>query len=181
MKKVIFCAVLAAMTTAAMAQPAYKFGHINGQELLALMPERDSAESKYVAYGKDLEEMLENMQVEFNKMYQEYQQKSGAWSAAIREAKEKDLQDKQRRIQEFNTTATEDLQKRRMELLSPVVEKATNAVKKVGKDNGFTYIYDTSNSALAYYDEEQSVNIMELVKKELNIPAAKVAPTAPKR
>ncbi|MDR2813599.1 MAG: OmpH family outer membrane protein [Prevotellaceae bacterium] len=178
MKKIILCAALVAAACGANAQQTYKFGHINGQEVLALMPERDSAEAKYMAYGKDLEEMIEVMQVEYNKMLQEYQQKARTWSEAIRETKEKDLQDKGQRIQEFQVTAREDLQKRQMDLLRPVIEKATNAVKKVGKDNGFTYIYDVSNAALAYWDTEQSIDITELVRKELNIPANKTLPKA---
>ncbi|MDR0415252.1 MAG: OmpH family outer membrane protein [Prevotellaceae bacterium] len=180
MKKLILCATLATVAYgSANAQQTYKFGHINGQEVLALMPERDSAEVKYMAYGKDLEEMIEGMQVDYNKMLQEYQQKVRTWSDAIRETKEKDLQDKGQRIQEFQVTAREDLQKRQMELLRPVIEKATNAVKKVGKDNGFIYIFDTSNAALAYWDTEQSVDVMDLVKKELNIPANKTLPNQP--
>jgi len=173
MKKIILCAALVAAAVCAKAQQTYKFGHINGQELLSIMPERDSAEAKYMAYGKDLEEQIELMQVEYNNKLNTYQQKVKTWSDAIREAKEKELQDLGQRIQEFQVTAREDLQKRQMELLRPVIEKATNAVKKVGKDNGFTYIYDVSNAALAYWNPEQSVDIMELVKKELGIVAKK--------
>jgi outer membrane protein len=173
MKKIMLCAALAAATLSVGAQPAYKFGHINGQELLTLMPERDSAEAKYMAYGKDLEEQVELMQVEYNNKLQTYQQKAKTWSDAIREAKEKELQDLGQRIQEFQVTAREDLNKRQGELLRPVLEKATGAVKKVGKDNGFTYIYDTSNNSLLYWDVEQSISVLDLVKKELNIPADK--------
>ncbi len=179
MKKIILCAALvAAVALGANAQQAYKFGHINGQELLAMMPERDSAEAKYMAYVKDLEEQVELMQVEYNNKLQTYQQKAKTWSDAIREAKERELADLGQRVQEFQVTAREDVQKRQMELLKPVIDKATAAVKKVGKDNGFTYIYDVSNAALAYWSTEQSVDIIDLVKKELGIgakPAAKPA------
>jgi outer membrane protein len=172
MKKIILCALLAAAATGASAQQTYKFGHINGQELLAMMPERDSAEAKYMAYVKDLEEQVESMQVEYNNKLQTYQQKAKTWSDAIREAKEKELTDLGQRVQEFQMTAREDVQKRQMELLKPVIDKATAAVKKVGKDNGFTYIYDVSNAALAYWSTEQSIDITDLVKKELNITSA---------
>jgi len=126
-----------------------------------------------MAYGKDLEEQIELLQVEYNNKLNDYQKKAKTWSDAIREHKEKELTDLGQRIQEFQVTAREDLQKRQMELLRPVIEKATNAVKKVGKDNGFTYIYDVSNAALAYWNAEHSVDIMELVKKELGIAAKK--------
>ncbi|MDR2938025.1 MAG: OmpH family outer membrane protein [Prevotellaceae bacterium] len=178
MKKLILCAAIVVAAVSAKAQQTYKFGHINGQELLALMPERDSAEAKYMAYGKDLEEQIELMQVEYNNKLQAYQQKAETWSAAIREAKEKELQDLGQRVQEFQMTAQRDLQAQQSELLRPVIEKATNAVKKVGKDNGFTYIYDVSNAALAYWNTEQSTDILDLVKKELGIAASSAKPAA---
>ncbi len=179
MKKIILCAALVAAAMFASAQN-FKFGHVNGQEVLAMMPERDSAEAKYMAYGKDLEEQIELMQVEYNNKLQTYQQKAKTWSDAIRDAKEKELQDLGQRIQEFQMTAREDLQKRQMELLKPVIERAANAVKKVGKDNGFTYIFDVSNAALAYWSVDQSVDILDLVKKELGIGTAKPATPAKK-
>ncbi|MDR1225423.1 MAG: OmpH family outer membrane protein [Prevotellaceae bacterium] len=179
MKKVLLVAAAVVTTLSASAQ-GFKFGHVNGAEVVALMPERDSAEAKFLAYVKDLEEQVELMQVEYNNKLQTYQQKAKGWSDAIREAKEKELQDLAQRVQEFQATAQQDLQKRQSELLRPVIEKAANAVKKVGKDNGFTYIFDVSNAAVAYWDAAASVDIMDLVKKELNITKAAPAPAKAK-
>lgn len=176
MKKIILCAAFAVVAMGASAQQL-KFGHINGQELMAMMPERDSAEARYMAYGKELEEQIEVMQVEYNNKLNTYQQKAKTWSDMIRESKEKELQELGQRIQEFQMTAREDLQKRQMELLKPVIEKASNAVKKVGKDNGFIYIYDVSNAALAYWNPDLSIDITDMVKKELGI-AASAKPVA---
>ena len=60
-----------------------KIGHINMQELINLMPERDSAVIKLENYAKDLDETMQGLQQEFNTKYQTYQQKSGTWTAAI--------------------------------------------------------------------------------------------------
>ncbi|MGL4955815.1 MAG: OmpH family outer membrane protein [Bacteroidales bacterium] len=173
MKKLVLLLSIIGANLYANAQETqgFKFGHVNGQELLSMMPERDSAEAKFMAYGKDLEEQIELMQVEYNNKLQTYQQKAKTWSDAIREAKERELQELGQRIQEFQVTAREDLNKQQVGLLRPVIEKAANAVKKVGKDNKFTYIYDISNAAFAYWNTEQSIDITDLVKKELNIPA----------
>ena len=48
-------AVAAFMPTKASAQ---KFGHINSQEIVALMPERDEAFTKLQAFGKELNETV---------------------------------------------------------------------------------------------------------------------------
>lgn len=168
MKKLLLIVACTFIAGFAGAQ-SLKFGHVNGQEIIAQMPERDSAETKFMAYAKDLEEQIELMQVEYNNKLQTYQQKARTWSDAIRDAKEKELQDLGQRIQEFQVTAQQDLQQRQGELLRPVIAKATEAIKKVGKDNGFTYIFDTSNAALAYWDTVQSIDVSELVRKELGI------------
>lgn len=157
--------VASAQTTA----PAYKFGHINTQELLAQLPERDSAEVKYTAFTKDLQEQVETLQVEFNKKQQTFDQKQATWTDAIKEAKYKELEDMYKRIQEFNQTASQEAQRKQSELMRPIVEKATKAIEKVAKANGFTYIFDITTANLAYYDKETSIDVLDLVLKELNI------------
>lgn len=145
-----------------------KFGHINSQELLAAMPERDSAEAKLKKYTEDLQNQIEELQVEFNKKYQDYVQKRATLSDAIREMKEKELQEMQQRAQEFQQTAEQDYQRYRTETMKPVIDKADAAIKKVAKANNFIYVFDVSEGVLLYYSE-QSTDLMPLVKKELGI------------
>jgi outer membrane protein len=195
MKRVIlFTLITTGLSGIAVAQEAatqdvsargFRFGHINGQEVIALMPERDSAEAKYTAYAKDLEEQVETMQVEFNNKLNTYQKSSKTWGDAVREQKEKELQELQQRIQEFNVAAQQDFQKRQVDLMRPIIEKANAAIKKVAADGGFTYIFDTSAAAISYFNPEQSIDIMPLVRKELGItkelPAAAAAAAAAAR
>ena len=145
-----------------------KFGHINSQELLMAMPERDSAEAKMKKYGKELQEQIETLQVEFNKKYQDYFQKKATFTDAIREIKEKELNDLQQRSQEFEQTAQQDYQKQQAELMKPIVEKANATISKVAKANGFIYVFDISTGSVAYFSD-QSTDILPMVKKELGI------------
>jgi outer membrane protein len=46
-----------------------KIGHINMQELIAAMPESDSAQTKLQKISKEMESNYQQMQVEFNKKY----------------------------------------------------------------------------------------------------------------
>ncbi|HNV51325.1 MAG TPA: OmpH family outer membrane protein [Tenuifilaceae bacterium] len=146
----------------------FKFGHINSQELLSKMPDRDSAEVKLKKYTQTLQEQIEELQVEFNKKYQDYIQKRATFSDAIREMKEKELQEMQQRAQEFQQTAEQDYQRFNAETMKPVMDKADAAIKKVAKANGFTYVFDTSYGVLLYFSE-QSTDILPLVIKELGI------------
>ncbi len=167
--KLFLVVVMAGIGSTAVAQQNYKFGHINAQELIVLMPERDSATTKMENYGKELQEQIEAMQVEYNTKLNTYQQKAATWSAAILEAKQKELVELQTRIQEFQQTAQEDFQKMQQTLLRPVIEKANKAIETVAKREGFTYIFDISSGNIPYFNVEQSIDLLPLVKKELNI------------
>jgi len=170
MRKILGLAIAALLTFSFSGVNAqnYKFGHINSQELLKAMPDRDSAEAKIKKYAETLQDQIEQLQVEFNKKYQDYLQKRATFTDAIREMKEKELTDMQQRAQEYQQVAEQDYQRYQAETMKPVIDKADAAIKKVAKANGFTYIFDTSSGVLLYFSE-QSIDITPLVKKELGI------------
>jgi len=176
MKKLATLIIVAFCCTFALSAQNVKFGHINTQELISLMEERDSAMVKLQAYQKELEEELETMQTEFNNKYNTYQQKQGTWTAAIREAKENELAELQQRIQQFQQTATMDLQQLQQNLLAPIYEKAKNAVSKIAKEKGLSFVFEMSAAPLVYYNEAQSLDLLPLAKAALGVPAEKVAP-----
>ena len=73
MKQSFFLLIFALFgVTTGFSQTSLKIGHINTQELLAAMPESDSAQAKIEKVYKDFQSQLEVMQVEFNSKYQDY-------------------------------------------------------------------------------------------------------------
>jgi len=144
-----------------------KYGHIDSNELLKLMPGRDSAISKITDYAKTLENQAKGMQAEFDTKYQDYLANEGTLTDLIKQTKAKELQDMQDRITNFQTSAEEDLQKKQSELLQPIIDKAKAAIEKVAKANAYTYIFDAGLGVLLYADPTE--DIMPLVKAELGI------------
>ncbi|UCG27327.1 MAG: OmpH family outer membrane protein, partial [Bacteroidales bacterium] len=132
--------------TTAIAQN-FKFGHINSQELLSLMPERDSAQAILEEYAGQLEGQLEAMQVEYNNKVQVYLAEQESYTELIRSTKEQELADINERMQGFQATAQQDLRQKEAELIQPIITKAQNAVKEVGKENGFTYVFDIATGS----------------------------------
>jgi outer membrane protein len=165
---IILATALFISAGSAFAQSNLKFAHINGQELLAAMPERDSAEAKLTAYGQDLSEQIEELHVEYNNKLQTYMQRRETFTAAIREVREKELTGLQQRIQEFEQTAQQEYQRMQGELMRPLMEKADAAIKTVAKREGFIYVFDLSAGTVVYFSD-QSVDILPLVKKELGV------------
>ncbi len=159
--------VLIFLSTPLLAQK-YKFGHINTQKLLEAMPESDTAKAKMEKVTRELEKELEQMQVELNNKINTYVQRRDSLSPLLRQTKEAEIQDMQQRVQRFQMSAEQDLQNQREQLFQPIYNKMDKAIKKVAKENGFTYIFDVSMGSLAYFSEE-SIDIMPEVYKELGI------------
>jgi outer membrane protein len=73
------------------------------------------------------------------------------------------------RIQMFNQSAQQELQRKQMDLMLPISEKAQAAVEKVAAANGFTYILDASASKAVVIYLDGGEDILPLVKAELGI------------
>ena len=78
------------------------------------------------------------------------------------------MQDLGQRFQEYQAAAQKDIRDLQAKLMQPILEKAHNAIKKVGEDKGFVYVFDTSMGVLLY-QSAKSTDILPLVKKELGI------------
>ncbi|MDE6070260.1 MAG: OmpH family outer membrane protein [Alistipes sp.] len=169
MKKAIKLTLAVALTLSASSLFAQKFGRINTQEILLAMPETKEMNTNMQAYGKDLEDNLETIAVEFNQKLADYQKNYASYSDAVRQLKEKELQELQNRRQEFEQIAQQDYQKKQQELLAPIIDKAKAAIDKVAKDNGYIAVFDTATGSLASFDENQLTDIAPLVRTELGI------------
>ena len=177
MKKIVLLA-LCVLSFGALSQAQnLKFGHINSNELISLMSERDSALIKLMAYENDLQETLEGMGTEYNNKLNEYQRKRNDWLPAVIETKERELTELGQRIQQFQQNAQQEMAQMQQLLMTPVIEKAQNALTKVAKANNLVYVFDLSAGSVIYHDDAVSIDLLPLAKKELGIPAEKVAPT----
>lgn len=146
-----------------------KFGHLNRNELIQSMPEFDSAKTTLDKLNKELTNAAELLQVELNNKYETYLKEGKNYTDLVRQTKEQELQDYQRRLTEFQTNAQNQLQEKQVALFTPITEKADKAIKEVGKDNGFIYIFDIAGGQVAYFDEAKSVNVMPLAKAKLGL------------
>lgn len=160
-------AVLALMLTTSGIY-AQKFAHINSTELLAAMPESDSAQAAIEKLASDYEQQIEEMQVELNKKYDDYLNNRDSYTDLIRQTKESEITDLQQRIQQFQEIASQELQNKRTELLRPILDKANAAIKTVAQANNFIYVFDISQGNPIYFSD-QSTDILPLVKEKLGV------------
>ncbi|HNW51318.1 MAG TPA: OmpH family outer membrane protein [Prolixibacteraceae bacterium] len=169
MKKflVIFLILVAGVTNFANAQTP-KFGHIDIQQLITVMPERTTAISEMEKTTKELEDMLGTMQTELQTMIKDYTDKQSTMSDLVRQAKEDDIRAKQQRIETFRDQSEQQLQQKQQDLMKPIISKADSCIEVVAKEQGLIYVFDIS-SRVVLYKSNQSVDILPLVKKKMGI------------
>lgn len=148
-----------------------KFGHINAQEIITVMPEFTKAQTDLQTLEKQLTDELQRTQEEFNKKYQEFQQAMSKDSLPpnIAERRQKELQDMMQRQEQFQQDAAQQMQKAQGELMAPVYKKLDDAIKTVGAAEGVIYIFDLARTSIPYVNEAQSVNLTAKVKAQLGI------------
>ena len=71
MKKILILSITCLLTISSYTQN--KFGYIDSQELLLLMPERKTAEEEVQTFAKSLDSQLQAMTTEYQQSVQEYQ------------------------------------------------------------------------------------------------------------
>ncbi len=141
MKNTIKVFVLVALTLAAMSVSAQvKLGHIETQKLIQAMPEWTAAQKTFEEEQKKSKYRVEWFEEQFQTKLAEYSEKMKTYSEAMRATTEEELQGLQQRIQRFQETAMAQLEKTQNDLMQPVMEKALNAIKEVGKEK-WVYLY----------------------------------------
>ena len=169
MIKKLLLAVLVAAPMCLSAQ-TLKFGTVNTQEIFNVMPEKATAENtlkeaaaKWEAEGKKLQDAFMKLQQEYEKIEQD-----ATTPQAIKDRRMQELQESYQKIQNFQQTASQDLQRQQENLLAPIQDKLTKAIQAVGAENGFTFIYDLSIPSVIYTGNGAE-DVSALVKAKLNI------------
>ena len=165
MKKIIFLTLLSLLTLSSIAQN--KFGYIDSQELLILMPERKAAETEVQNFAKSLETQLGSMTAEYQQSVQEYQANESTFSDLVKQDKVAEITGLEQRIQSFQQNAQQSLQTKEQELLEPILAKARKAIEDVANEGDYTYIFDRSSGNILFAKESE--NVISLVKKKLGL------------
>ena len=140
--------LLAAFVVAPMCLMAQvKLGYVNPMEIFNVMPEKATAESTLKTASEKYETEVKNLQTAFQKKASDYEaaDKDATTPQAIKDRHMQELQEEYQKIQNFQQTASQDIQRQQDQLLAPIQQKLQDAIKAVGAEGGYTFIYDTSS------------------------------------
>ena len=154
-----------------------KIGTISLQQIVMSSKAGSEAQKVLEQKASEFKGKLEKEGEDLETMRQEIEKKSSVWSNEVRSDKERDYQKLLRSFQVKQEDAQYELKQLEAKVMGPILQDLHEAIKTVGKDNGYTIILENSRKGiqsqvgLMYADE--SLDISDLVLKELDRRQAK--------
>lgn len=147
-KKVLLVLALVLPMTA-MAQ---KFGVVDIETIFSAMPESTAMQTQLTDTSRRYEEEFAKLQEEVNKLYTEYQTIANDANTpeSIKERRVQEIQERAANVDRFRNTATQDIQRLQEQLMAPITQRINDAVKAVGAEGSYTFIFPQEPSLLLY-------------------------------
>ena len=148
---------------------AQKFGHIRSQEILVVMPEYTKAQADIQTMQKQYEDDMKRVEQEFQKKFTAFQEEQANLPKNILERRQKELQELNERGMQMQQDAQQDLQQSWMEMLEPIAKKIDDAIKAVGQEGGYVFIFDLNATQIPFINETYATDVTSAVKAKLGI------------
>lgn len=121
-----------------------KVAHINTQELIKAMPEMNTAQAEMDKLGKTYEADIQSMVTEYQNKMKQYEAEAATKTDEENQKRLVEVQTMQQNIQQYQGQAQQEMQKKEIDLLKPITEKAKTAILKVARAQGFDYVLDST-------------------------------------
>ena len=169
MKVRILLAVIFANAVLMLSAQEGKFGFIDFNATLRVMPDYLEAEMNLRQIQNDYHEEIERSKREFERQYIEFMLEQDHLSASIVAKRQKELQLLMDNNAKFRDNVQQELESRRDEMLMPIRKKLLNAVSEVCNAQNLDYVVDTGKGTYLYINQEKGVDITEPVYEILGI------------
>lgn len=153
---------------------AQKLGYINSETILSEFEEFREAQSKLEVEGRRIEAEYYAMAGRLDSLQQEYERQKFILTEANRKAKEteiKTLSDRLRRFQTEKLGPQGEIYQKQQQIAAPILDKINRAIKKVGQEYGYDFIFDTVQGNILY--AKDSYDLTNVVLNELRKGGAK--------
>ncbi|MES2426688.1 MAG: OmpH family outer membrane protein [Bacteroidota bacterium] len=149
------------------AKAQTKIGYINTNELVPAMPEYKTVNTQIDLFKKTYVDQLQLLGKELQDKSADYQAKQATMTDAVKTMKQSELADLQKRAQDYQTKAQQDVEAKGSELMKPLIDKFHAAIEAVAKEKGYTYVIDSSTTQLLV--SPAGDDLMAAVKVKLGI------------
>ncbi len=128
-----------------------KIGLVDFGSILEAMPETTAARNQLKEVSDKYDAEYKKLGEEFNRQVTEFQNMSENELPAIKERKTREINDYQQKIQQFEQTAMQDLQKMQNDLMGPIQQKIAQAIESVGREGNYSLVQMYDPQLTLYY------------------------------
>ncbi len=163
MKKIAILVLVVLLTGNLFSQ---KVGYVHTDSVYRSMPEMKEAQTVLNDYLQQVQAEIESMQKEYQEKVQIFNENVNTYSEVVKNNKITEIQDLEKRIQDFQLKAQTEYLDKQKELILPIEEKFDNAIEKVRLRLKYDVVMNISTDVL-YVDPK--FIITGEVLKELGI------------
>lgn len=145
-----------------------KIGYLNADKILTELDEVRQVQIQLEKEQRKIESDYMNLEMELDSLFRSYEQQKMLMSEERRSKLEKTLTDKQAELQRFQVEKVGpqgEIYKIHDQLMAPVYAKIDAAIQKVGKQEGYDYIFNVVSGGIVYALPQY--DLTDLVVKEL--------------
>ncbi|TDI71542.1 MAG: OmpH family outer membrane protein [Bacteroidetes bacterium] len=144
-----------------------KVAHIDTKVLVEAMPEMKAAQSQLEKLQKTYDAEIRSMMKEWEAKVKQYDSEADNKTEEENLKRVQEVTEMQKNIGDYRNQALQDLQKKEVDLLQPILEKARTAIQKVARAQGIHYVLDsaTGNGVIL----ADGTDLLPEVKIELGI------------
>lgn len=159
--------VAIALLTAFNTVQAQNVAHIDSEQLLMAMPETKAMETELKKVQQTYADEYNAQATALQAKLKKYDAEAPTQTDVKNEERRIEVKSLQEKIQKYAQTADQEIQKKRFDLLKPIVEKAQKAVSEVATEKGVKYVFDASpGKGLIVFEGE---DLLPAVKTKLGI------------
>jgi outer membrane protein len=158
----------AAPLAAQSAPPPQRFAYVDTRDILNQAPGRAEADAQYQKEAAVWEAEIKKMQDQMNAMISDFQKKSATFTPAERDKQTKVIQDKQAEFQKRNDEINAEADRRRGEVLQPILDQIKLALEDVRVASKLDAIFDVGQNA-TIVAVDKNLNLSDRVIARLRV------------
>ena len=159
----VVCMLLGTASLAG-AEGTMKIAYVDMQEALNTADAGKKAKEVFKGEVDRLQKDLDKQQEELKSMNEELEKQAYLLSDETRAKKEKEYQEKLKNFKRFYQDSQEKLQEKDAQLTRKIIIDLRKIIEELGKEKGYTLIFEKSESSLLYADKGIDLT-GEVVKK----------------
>lgn len=170
MKKLLFVALLV-LGTIMGVKAQQRYAVIDTKYILERIPAYKEADAKLKLTGEQWQKEIDDLQVQLDKMYKNYESEQFMLTEALKKKREDELFEKEKQVRDLQKKRfgyEGDLFKERQRLIKPVQDKVYDAIQKIATSRSYDFVLDKSEGITIIFADPK-LDKSDDVLKELGI------------